>query len=89
MDVCFGQSAIQPVLSERNRSGSQAVNLPVRRVAYRHRSHFHIVTWELILEPQRISKAAIRRFCMSIELEDKILVSHVMSCINSFHETPL
>ena len=62
----------------------QAVYSLVRRVVHWDRAHFNIMMWKLILEPYRcfqsIRKTAISRFCMSIDLKDKILVRHVMSC---------
>ena len=70
----------------------QAVDLLVRRVAYWHRAHFHIVSGELILETQcrfqRISKAAIRRSCMSIDLNYKKFMGHDMTDAAGFRRTP-
>src|SRR5690348_12409696 len=56
-------------------------------------AYLHIVTWELIPEPQcrfqRVRKAAIPRFRMSVDLNDKEFIGHGVTDTGGFHSAPL
>jgi hypothetical protein len=79
-DLAFLTNSYSSALGEGLETGSvQAVDLLVARW---DRAHFDVMIWELILEPERclqcIRKAAIRRFCVSVDLKNKPLMRHVM-----------